>query len=141
MKNGLIGFFGLLLCSCASVDTLPTGVDLRLAAHREGSAIRLNDGRLVSVRVIRAEERVINSMCGLWSPPDSIVVVDDSSNCPRVELTLAHELLHAYGRHHEPDGIMSEHAEEVSMVKVQQWADALDYFKSPAEKSAEWRPR
>lgn len=133
----------LLVCSCSGIAPhyLPTSVDLRRAASREGTALRLVDGRLISVRVLPKEERLLNNMCGLWSPPDAITVIDDPDNCPKIELTLAHEMLHAYGRHHEADGIMSEHAEEVSLVKVQQWADALDYFRSPAEKNAEWRPR
>jgi hypothetical protein len=92
--------------ACAPLDGIDEVIDLRNRAFREGTALRLKDGRLIAVQVITMPVGQ-DGKCGEWKAPDKIILFNDSTRCSRLELMLQHELGHAYGLPHTLTGIMA----------------------------------
>lgn len=97
----------LCLAGCAPLDGIAEKMDISGRAERIGTALRLNDGRLVGVRVINAPNIGVGVTCGKFVSPDYIYLVADPKSCPRLELLLLHELGHAYGMPHTQTGVMA----------------------------------
>lgn len=101
----------LCFTACAPLDGLTDTINLRGLGERAGTAIRLNDGRLVAVQVVKLQAGAWAARCGHWTAPDTIIITDDPYHCKSVEMTLAHELGHAYGKEHGA-GVMAEFIED-----------------------------
>jgi hypothetical protein len=97
-----------LASGCAPLDGINETMDIRGRAERVGTALRLTDGRLIGVRVIKMENTGVGVRCGKYVAPDYIYIYDDPKHCPSLELLLQHELGHAYGLQHTRTGIMAE---------------------------------
>lgn len=98
-------FIFIFFAACAPLDGVPEYIRLRDGTERAGTALRLADGRLIAVHVIKMN--IADSLCGQWQAPDTIWLIDDPQHCGRLELLLAHELGHANGLAHEKSGIMA----------------------------------
>ena len=103
--DGVMKYVFLLFAACAPLDGISETINLRNEAVREGTALRLNDGRLIAVKVITMNT-AIGGKCGEWKAPDTIILYQ-SVNCGGLELILQHELGHAYGKEHTKSGIMA----------------------------------
>jgi hypothetical protein len=100
-------FLILFAASCAPLDGLENHIRLTEGATRAGTALRLPDGRLIAVRVVSLSSGPLGMPCGEWHPPDTIILVNDSRYCPRLEIVLAHEVGHSVGKEHALTGIMA----------------------------------
>lgn len=104
----------ILFYACAPLDGVPDSIRLSEGAERAGTALRMPDGRLVAVRVLKMQ-RVGNLPCGHFEEPDRIWLIDDPQHCPSLEMLVQHELGHAAGREHEERGIMNAACDDFAL--------------------------